>query len=86
MYRTAEGDIYYSREIVDPDKEASEVEDETIYHVVVNWFEELKQIAPKKKLFALPRIGFSSTGALDGVGAELLGALQDKALWSRFGL
>ncbi|VAW23143.1 macromolecule metabolism; macromolecule degradation; degradation of proteins, peptides, glycopeptides, partial [hydrothermal vent metagenome] len=47
---------------------------------------KLKQIAPKKRLFSLPRIGFSSTGALDGVGGELLGALQDKALWSRFGL
>ncbi len=46
----------------------------------------LKYLAPKKGLFSLPRIGFSGAGAMDGVGAELLGALEDKALWSRFGL
>ncbi len=47
---------------------------------------KLKRIAPKKSLFSLPRIGFSGGNALDGVGAELLGALEDRALWSRFGL
>ena len=49
-YRTVDGDIYYSQEIVDPDEEATDEEDnETVYHVVINWFEELKRIAPTGK-------------------------------------
>jgi len=47
---------------------------------------KLKHLTPKKGLFSLPRLGFSGAGATDGLGAELVGALEDKALWSRFGL
>ena len=43
----------------------------------------LKPIEPKRPLFALPSLGFPARA---GLGADLLSALEDRALWSRFGL
>ena len=40
---------------------------------------ELKVIAPKRGLFQLPRFGFS-------LAADAAAALEDRALWSRYGL
>jgi signal peptide peptidase SppA len=42
-------------------------------------------VAPKKPLFALPRLGFSAFLA-EGLASDALAALEDRALWSRLGL
>jgi signal peptide peptidase SppA len=43
---------------------------------------ELKLIAPKRGLFQLPRFGFSGSA----IAADAVAALEDRALWSRYGL
>jgi signal peptide peptidase SppA len=43
----------------------------------------LRFIEPRRPFFSLPGIGFPSRA---GLGTELLGALEDRALWSRLGL
>lgn len=42
----------------------------------------LKVIEPKRGLFTLPRLGFSGTS----VSGDLMALVEDRALWSRFGL
>jgi signal peptide peptidase SppA len=44
----------------------------------------VRPIAEKKPLFGLPRFGLSLGGA--GLATEALAAVEDRALWSRFGL
>jgi len=44
---------------------------------------KLKLIEPRRPWFALPFLGLPARA---GLGAELLAALEDRALWSRFGL
>jgi signal peptide peptidase SppA len=43
---------------------------------------ELRKIAPKRPLFALPRLGFSARG----LAGELATTLEDRAYWARLGL
>ncbi|KKB10873.1 peptidase S49 [Devosia geojensis] len=43
---------------------------------------ELKLIAPKRGLFQLPRFGFSGSA----IASDAAAALEDRALWSRYGL
>lgn len=45
----------------------------------------LKLIEPKRPLFSLPRIGLSGAGA-GAMTGEVLASIEDRALWSRFGL
>jgi signal peptide peptidase SppA len=44
---------------------------------------ELKFIEPRRPFFALPRLGFPAQA---GIGADLVIALEDRAMWSRIGL
>jgi ClpP class serine protease len=44
---------------------------------------KLRLIEPKRSLFALPNLGFPARA---GLGSDILAALEDRALWSRFGL
>jgi signal peptide peptidase SppA len=44
-----------------------------------------RSIAPKKPLFALPRLGFSAFSG-EGLAADALAAIEERALWSRLGL
>ncbi|GGF31249.1 protease [Youhaiella tibetensis] len=46
---------------------------------------QLKAIEPKRPLFALPRFGLSAAAAGSATG-EVLASIEDRALWSRFGL
>jgi signal peptide peptidase SppA len=44
---------------------------------------KLRLIEPKRSFFALPSLGFPARA---GLGGDVLAALEDRALWSRFGL
>lgn len=44
----------------------------------------LKSFGPKRGLFQLPRFGFAGAGG--SLPADMLAAIEDRALWSRFGL
>ena len=46
----------------------------------------LKPIKAKRALFAMPRIGLSGGSFSQNIGADLIGAVEERALWSRFGL
>jgi signal peptide peptidase SppA len=46
----------------------------------------LKLIAPKRKLLSLPRFGLSRAGIDADIAGGVISALEDRALWSRFGL
>jgi signal peptide peptidase SppA len=46
----------------------------------------IKPFGPKRLLLQLPRFGMSAETAGAGLGADLIAALEDRALWSRFGL
>ena len=43
----------------------------------------LKLIEPRRPLISLPQLGFP---ARSGLTAELIAAIEDRALWSRLGL
>ncbi len=45
----------------------------------------LKPFGPKRPLLQMPRFGISADAA-SGLGTDLIAALEDRALWSRFGL
>ncbi|HEY8594310.1 MAG TPA: S49 family peptidase [Devosiaceae bacterium] len=45
----------------------------------------IKPVAPKKPLFALPRFGLGTGGGRDLAG-DVVAAIEDRTLWSRFGL
>lgn len=47
---------------------------------------QLKKIAPKKGLFQMPRLGVSANAGSGAIVSDALMALEDRALWSRFGL
>lgn len=47
---------------------------------------QIKPIAPKKGLFQIPRFGFGSGLDADSLARDGLAAVEDRALWSRFGL
>ena len=47
---------------------------------------KLKLIEPPRGLLQLPPIGFGGARAGGGLAADLLAAIEDRALWSRFGL
>jgi len=46
---------------------------------------KLRPIKSKKSMFSMPKLGFSSN-ITQGLGAELIDAVEERALWSRFGL
>lgn len=46
----------------------------------------LKPIAPKRSPFQLPRIGLGTQIDAGSITTEAIAALEDRALWSRFGL
>lgn len=46
----------------------------------------VKPFGVKRSLFQLPRFGMASTADAGGLGAGMIAALEDRALWSRFGL
>lgn len=46
---------------------------------------QLKLIEPKRPLLSLPRIGISAGGA-GGITGDVIASVEDRALWSRFGL
>lgn len=47
---------------------------------------DLKLISKKRGLFAMPRIGMQAGTAGDGLATGIIAAVEDRALWSRFGL
>lgn len=47
---------------------------------------KLKTIEPKRGLFQLPRLGFGGQVGAGGVASDIVAAIEDRALWSRFGL
>jgi ClpP class serine protease len=47
---------------------------------------ELKVIEPKRPLFSLPGLSLPGGAALGALPADLLAAIEDRAIWSRFGL
>lgn len=46
----------------------------------------LKLIAPKRRLLSLPGLGLSRAGIESDLAGGVLAAIEDRALWSRFGL
>ncbi len=46
----------------------------------------IKKIEGKKGLFQLPNFGFSTKMNLNSISDEALSTIEDRALWSRFGL
>lgn len=46
----------------------------------------LKSIEPKRGLIQMPRIGFGSQISAGTIASEAIATLEDRALWSRFGL
>lgn len=46
----------------------------------------IKEIAPKRGLLQLPNLGFGAQMAAGTIATETLTALEERALWSRFGL
>ncbi len=47
---------------------------------------KLKPIKAKKAMFSLPSIGLSAGTVAPSIGSDIIGALEERALWSRFGL
>lgn len=47
---------------------------------------QLRPIAPKRGLFQMPRFGLGATIGSGAIVSDALVALEDRALWSRFGL
>ncbi len=46
---------------------------------------KLRPIKSKKSMFSLPKLGFGSS-MTQGLGADIIDAVEERALWSRFGL
>ncbi len=46
----------------------------------------IKPFGPKRPLLKIPRFGTSATPTGAGLGADLIAAIEDRTLWSRFGL
>lgn len=46
----------------------------------------IKMIAPKRSLFQMPTLGLSAGVTAGAIASETLTALEERALWSRFGL
>ncbi len=46
---------------------------------------KLVPIKARRPMFSMPSFGFSSQ-ASEGIGADIISAVEDRALWSRFGL
>jgi signal peptide peptidase SppA len=47
---------------------------------------KLKPIKAKRGLFALPNFGLSRVAISGGLASEIIGAVEERAMWSRFGL
>lgn len=47
---------------------------------------ELRHIKPKRGLLQLPRLGFGAQMEADALTSGVIAALEERALWSRFGL
>ena len=46
----------------------------------------IKSFGPKRPLLQMPRFGMSAIGGSAGFGADLISAIEDRSIWSRFGL
>jgi signal peptide peptidase SppA len=46
----------------------------------------IKPFGPKRPLLQMPRFGLVADNTGTGLGADLIATLEDRALWSRFGL
>ena len=47
---------------------------------------KLKPFGPKRPLLQMPRFGTEAGSSVSGLGTDMIAALEDRALWSRFGL
>ena len=46
----------------------------------------IKVFGPKRPLFQMPRFGMSAGHGGVGLGSDLIAAVEDRSIWSRFGL